>query len=148
MTQPDVDQLAAIALELIVRVRDEPMEDNRVWLTEKLPDSNDWFRLAFVLAVAVPTDRSWLQLTAWTLVRPVFVGRTFEEVEHEKPEPKPKQRRRTIRPHGTHAAAQRHRYHGEKLCEECRAGERVWERNRKRAAKLAKDLALVPREEA
>lgn len=62
----DVDDLAAIAAQLVARVRDEPPADNARWLALMLPDPQDWFRLAFTLACAVPTDRTWLTLTRWT----------------------------------------------------------------------------------
>lgn len=62
-----VEDLARIAVELAVRVRDVDPEANGIWLRAVLPEPADWFRLAFVLAAAVPDDRSWKQLTAWTL---------------------------------------------------------------------------------
>lgn len=62
------DELAAIAIELAERVRDVDAEANGRWLAAVLPDPGDWFRLAFVLAAAVPDDRSWRSLTAWSLV--------------------------------------------------------------------------------
>lgn len=64
------DELAAIAIELAGRVRDVDPEANGRWLAAVLPEPGDWFRLAFVLAAAIPDDRSWRQLTAWTLVPP------------------------------------------------------------------------------
>lgn len=63
------DRLAAIAAELVVRVRDDDPAANGRWLANVLPSSADWFSLAFVLAAAVPDDRSWRALTAWTLQR-------------------------------------------------------------------------------
>jgi hypothetical protein len=108
-----VRRFSAIACELVVRVRDDEPEDNAEWLARRLPDPSDWFRLAFVLAAAVPDDRSWKALTAWTVA----------------PEP------RRLQPHGTQAAAARHRYHGERLCQPCQDAERVRDRDRKRAAR-------------
>lgn len=61
----EADSLESIAAQLAVRVRDDNPEANARWLTALLPDPNDWFRLAFVLAVAVPDDRTWSQLTRW-----------------------------------------------------------------------------------
>lgn len=61
------DDLARIAIELAGRVRDVDAERNGTWLAAVLPEPGDWFRLAFVLAAAIPDDRSWSQLTAWTL---------------------------------------------------------------------------------
>lgn len=59
------DDLARIAVELAIRVRDVEPERNGTWLAAVLPEPGDWFRLCFVLAAAVPDDRSWRQLTAW-----------------------------------------------------------------------------------
>lgn len=64
--QPDTDRLAALAVELVIRIRDDNPDANARWLAAHLPNPADWFRLAFVLAAAVPDDRSWKQLTAWT----------------------------------------------------------------------------------
>ncbi len=103
----DVDDLARIAVELITRVRDDTPDANGTWLAEQLPDPGDWFRLAFVLAAAIPEDRSWKTLTRWAELAPC----------------------------GTHAAAARHRYHGEDLCALCREAERERDRRRKRQAR-------------
>jgi len=62
----NVDRLAEIAAQLTGRMREFSAEDNARWLAFNLPDPSDWFRLAFVLACAVPTDRTWLALTSWT----------------------------------------------------------------------------------
>lgn len=59
------DRLAYVASQLATRVRDFEPEDNGRWLTAMLPDPADWFRLAFVLAAAVPDNQTWRQLTAW-----------------------------------------------------------------------------------
>ncbi|HEU4540298.1 MAG TPA: helix-turn-helix transcriptional regulator [Jiangellaceae bacterium] len=42
---------------------------------------------------------------------------------------------RVLKPHGTHAATERHRYHNEKPCDVCLEGERHRDRARKRAAR-------------
>jgi hypothetical protein len=114
-TNPDADQLARLAVELVVRLRDDNPDANARWLAAQLPDPGDWFRLAFVLAAAVPTDRSWSHLTAWTRMR--GGGR------HQH------------RPCGTHAAAERHRLHKEPLCPLCREAERLRDRDRKRVSR-------------
>jgi hypothetical protein len=62
------EDLARIAVELASRVRDVDPEANGRWLAAVLPEPSDWFRLAFVLAAAIPDDRSWRQLTSWTLM--------------------------------------------------------------------------------
>lgn len=61
------DELAEVAQELICRVRDDDPDTNLGWFVDRMPDPNDWMRLAFVLACAMPLDRTWRQLTAWTL---------------------------------------------------------------------------------
>jgi hypothetical protein len=68
------DRLAAIACDLVQRVRDEDPADTNRWLTYTLPDSNDRWALLFVLAAAVPTDKPWRHLTAWTLPARPQVG--------------------------------------------------------------------------
>lgn len=108
------DRLAEIASELVVRVRDDHPDANARWLDAVLPTARERYDLLFVLAAAVPDDRSWNALTAWAWLR-----------EPQTPR---------LQPHGTHAAAQRHRYHGEPLCDECRDAERARDRERKRAA--------------
>lgn len=112
MTPERADELAELATELVVRVRDDEPEANFRWLRAVLPEPEDWFALVFLLACAVPDDRSWTALTAWT------------RLPHE----------RRLSPHGTHAAAQRHRYHREPLCDDCREAERARDRKRKRIA--------------
>ena len=62
----DVDRLAEIAAQLAARMREHSAEDNARWLSLMLGDPQDWFRLAFVLAAAVPVDQPWLSLTSWT----------------------------------------------------------------------------------
>lgn len=62
----DADRLAEVAAQLAARLREFSAEDNARWLAFTLPDPADWFRLSFALAAAVPTDRTWLQLTSWT----------------------------------------------------------------------------------
>lgn len=109
------DRLAEIAVELVHRVRDYGPEDNGRWLARKLPGAGDWFALAFVLACAVPDDRTWRSLTQWAL-----------------PERLRRIPREGLKPCGTIAAARRHRYHSEDLDEACREAER--ERDRARAA--------------
>lgn len=61
------DELARIAIELAGRVRDVDPAANGRWLAAVLPEPGDWFRLAFVLAAAIPDDRSWKHLTAWAV---------------------------------------------------------------------------------
>lgn len=114
MTRDDyADRLAAVATELVVRVRDDDPDANARWLHSVLPNPADREALLYVLAAAVPDDRSWAALTAWTVSGPPA---------------------RRLRPHGTHAAATRHRYHREPLCDVCRDAERDRDRKRKKTA--------------
>jgi hypothetical protein len=113
-----VEELEELAQELVVRIRDDEPESVRRWLTAQLPNPADWFRLCFVLACAVPDDRSWKALTAWTvfgLNRPATA-----EV-------------RELQPCGTRSAYQRHLAHGEEPCQDCAYAAREYNRNRKRA---------------
>lgn len=125
-----IDHLTKIARELVTRVRDEGPDDNATWLTRKLPVAGDWFRLAFVLAAAIPDDRTWTELTAWT--RP-------EPLTPETPAPvaipiKPiRITNRDVKPCGTLAAVSRHRYRREPLCDLCRDTARAYDRERHRA---------------
>lgn len=105
-------RLAGIARQLAVRVRDHDPADNQRWLHTELPNPADREHLLYVLAAAVPLNRSMQSLTAWA----------------EQP------RESRLQPHGTHAAAERHRYHREPLCDPCRNFERARDRERKRAA--------------
>ena len=114
----DVDELARIGAQLAGRVREYGVADNARWLATQLPDSAEWFRLAFVLAAAVPVDRSWRDLTAWT-------------VTPARPEPAG-----TLRPcPWTHflsdAGVRRHRDAGQEPCQGCRDRERIYNRTRK-----------------
>lgn len=131
MTQPDPDRLADIAVGLVTRVRDEGPAENARWLALQLPNPQDWFRLAFVLAAAIPDDQAWLHLTSWAhhleedTIAPVLTP-NFDAIGPDG-----------RRPCGTVAAARRHRYHGEPPCQDCLEAERTRDRNRKRAARRA-----------
>lgn len=58
------DRLAALAIELVSRVRDYSPEANGRWLASMVgPD--DWVGFAIVLACAVPLDVPWRHLTRW-----------------------------------------------------------------------------------
>ena len=108
MTPDDrADALAAIAVELVVRVRDDDPSAVHRWLRNEVPD-NDMMALAVILAAAVPDDRTWTDLTAWLRYRDERPG---------------------LAPHGTAAAAKRHQYHREPMCADCKR----WDRDRKRA---------------
>ena len=69
------DMLAAVAVELVGRVRDDDPVDVHRWLLNAMRDSGDWVGLAVVLACAVPDDRKWSQLTEWTWLRNYGDGR-------------------------------------------------------------------------
>lgn len=141
MTQPSPDELASIAIQLVSRVRDDEAEANGEWLREVLPDPEDRFRLCFVLAAAIPDDRPWLALTAWSVPREhpaAFDPEAFDEGPVLRPAPSavPKAQRE-LKPCGTPAAARRHQYHGEDLDEECRTAERTRDRERKQIERSA-----------
>jgi hypothetical protein len=70
----DVERLAAVAAELVVRVRDDDPETNAAWLVGQLPDPADRFRLHFVLAALVPCPTGGpdvARLTRWWTHPPV-----------------------------------------------------------------------------
>ncbi|GIE46187.1 hypothetical protein [Actinoplanes lobatus] len=108
MTTPDY--LAAVALELSHRVREDDPEANGRWLAKRLPEPGDWFRLAFVLAAALPQDRPWRELTGWAADLTEWTG----------PRPEPPDESPALQPCGTRAAYRRHRRRGEDTCQPCR----------------------------
>jgi hypothetical protein len=134
----DPDRLAEIATTLAVLVRDDTPEANAAWLAAQLPDPADWWALCFVLAAAVPDDRPWAALTAWARHRdapPAAKADEVDEGEVLRPARTSQPARRKtpdeLQPCGTEAAAARHRYYGEELCEACRLHERIRNRIRK-----------------
>lgn len=138
ITDEHAERLAEVACQMATRVRDEPPEDNRRWLHAALPDPADREALLYVLAAAVPDDRPWTHLTAWAAQRmPSTAGPRLVEADPETgPGTRPrKESTRQLRPHGTRAAANRHRYHKEPLCDLCAEADRVRERVRKREAR-------------
>lgn len=76
------DRLAAVAVELVVRVRDDDPAAVHRWLRSVVAD-NDMMALAVILAAAVPDDRTWDQLTDWVRLREYGDGRpdTAEKIE-------------------------------------------------------------------
>lgn len=94
----NIARLTALAQELILRVRDDDPEANARWLSLETT-VEERTALLFVLAAAVPDDRTWTELVAWT--EPAGA--------------------KALRPHGTAAALRRHQYHGEKACPACKA---------------------------
>ena len=140
MATDPADRLAEIAAELACRVRDETPADNATWLAEQLPNPADWWKLCFVLAAAIPDDRPWLALTAWTVTRPAPAAMdVVDEGEVLRPAKASRPARRKspdeLQPCGTPAAAARHRYYGEDLCEACSLHERIRDRIRKAEAR-------------
>lgn len=78
----DVDRIAEIADQLRHRVRDQYPEEYGAWLAQQCPDPQDWWRLVFVLAHAVPAGPGWLKLTAWT--RPKAKPDHIDEIAVER----------------------------------------------------------------
>lgn len=66
----DVRRLEQIAQQLVARVRDDPPDANARWLAA-VTDADERNALLYVLAAAVPDDRTWSQLTAWAGDNPV-----------------------------------------------------------------------------
>lgn len=63
------DRLAAVAVELVTRVRDDNPDSNWRWFLSALPDPTDREAIAFVLAAAVPPDVPWTHLIRWASLR-------------------------------------------------------------------------------
>lgn len=61
----DVARLESIAQQLAARVREDDPVRVWAWLAYVVPEPKDWYRLCFVLACAVPDDRTWSELTDW-----------------------------------------------------------------------------------
>lgn len=61
----DVNRLEQIAQQLIARVRDDEPEANARWLAAHTT-AEERGALLFILAAAVPDDRTWSQLIGWT----------------------------------------------------------------------------------
>lgn len=74
MNDERADRLAEIAVELTCRVRDDNPESNARWLAA-VTEPEDLRDLCFVLAAAVPDDRTWDQLTDWVRLRQYGDGR-------------------------------------------------------------------------
>jgi len=58
-------ELESIAQQLVARLRDDDPEAVNRWLCSQVSNPNDWYRLCFVLAAAVPDDQRWSELLAW-----------------------------------------------------------------------------------
>lgn len=117
----DLALLEAVAVQLVSRVRDDDPDANARWLHTQLPNPTDWRNLAFVLAAAVPEDRTWRQLTAWTRGEDDGIRRF----------------KRRLKPCGTLAAARRHRSRNEPVDDACVEAERAYDRDRKRTQRRA-----------
>lgn len=64
MSDDYADRIAAVALELVSRVREDDPDDYGRWLSNTIAPE-DMPALAVVLAIAVPLDKPWGHLTAW-----------------------------------------------------------------------------------
>lgn len=107
------ERLLAIGLDVAVELRDDDPE-SVARLLQAL-DRHELRDLVMLLAAGIDVDVPRRLLYAWWYV-PTNV--------------------RELRPHGTHAAAARHRYHGEPLCTPCREAERERDRDRKRKERV------------
>lgn len=108
------DTAVSDGLELVGLVREYGPD-----LIEDFLDRRDLpqlYALIIALAAMVPDDVSVDHLLAW--IRP-------------KPKEAPGTTRQ-LRPHGTHAAFNLHRTHGEEPCAACWTGERLYQRDAKR----------------
>lgn len=61
----DTDRLQEIAQQLAARVRDDDPTANQRWL-HNVTTPQEREALLYVLAMAVPIDRPWSELVAWT----------------------------------------------------------------------------------
>jgi len=61
----DLATLESVAQQLIGRVHEEDPKLVWAWLAAELPNPTDWYRMCFVLACAVPDDKTWSELTGW-----------------------------------------------------------------------------------
>lgn len=114
------DHLASIALELSYRVREEDPEANGAWLAQRLPDPGDRWALIFVIAAAIPQDRTWHDLTAWAA--------DLDDAPRLRPAPAPDRQRPHLQPCGTRAAYRRHRRLGENACQPCKDAAAAYKR--------------------
>ena len=64
MDEATVDRLASIAQQLAGRVRDDDPVANARWLAA-VTTAEEREALLYVLAAAVPDDRTWDELTGW-----------------------------------------------------------------------------------
>ncbi len=101
------DRLAEIGAQLVARVREDDPEAYLRWLRAMVAPG-ELEALCIVLAAAVPTNQTWLQLTAWTS------GETSPR----------------LRPCGTLAAYARHRARRQQPCEPCMEVKRAYDRKR------------------
>lgn len=93
------DRLAEVATELVVRVRDDDPEANLRWLAAALPTERERLDLLFVLAAAVPDDRPWPHLTAWTTTpptpRPALLAERYGDLRAIETELRPRRTEET-----------------------------------------------------
>lgn len=118
------ETLAALALELAVRVRDEdPAEVDR-WLRASVP-CGEWPALAVVLAAHIPLDRPARELLRW------WTGRSTLDAADDR---------------AAHAEYVRLRSQGlapDQVPPAVLAGERRWQRDRSRRTRAAAKAAAV-----
>lgn len=65
ITDEHAERLKTVAAELVTRMHRDDTDTITEWLGDQLPDPADWFRLACVLACAVPTNRPFGHQLEW-----------------------------------------------------------------------------------
>lgn len=65
ITDEHAERLKTVAGELVTRMHRDDADTIAEWMGTQLPDPADWFRLCFVLACAVPTNRPFGHQLQW-----------------------------------------------------------------------------------
>jgi hypothetical protein len=122
------EQAIDAGLELVRVVREEGRDAITAWVRKRT--RYDLEALTVTLAAMVPEDRSVADLLAWC-------SPDVQRAERERQLRilRLAQKQREVKPHGTHPAFNRHKSRGEEPCDLCIAGERLYQRERKRPAR-------------
>lgn len=126
------------AVLLVGAVHDEGPREVAMLLNRL--DRSELTALAVVLAALVPADYTPAELLAWN------------DHQYARPSTRPgpdvqpplfpvvAANGQLLKPHGTHAAFNRHKKRGEEVCEPCVFGERDYQRDRKRTTRAAANV--------